>query len=207
MGSTTIYLTRHGQTEWNVEKKLQGHKDSPLTELGILHAQWLASSLGHIGFDAIYSSSSGRTLKTAEILRGARSIAIIPDDDLREIHMGSWEGEVNANIEESCPEQFHEFWNNPLQYQPSNGGESFHELHNRVIPKMQRIIKENEGKTIFIVTHAATLKLMMTFFNGQPLADLWNPPIFHSTALCKVIVDGEKQTVELFGDTSHYKES
>jgi probable phosphoglycerate mutase len=207
MGNTTIYLTRHGQTEWNVEKKLQGHKDSPLTELGIMHAQWLAASLGHIGFDAIYASSSGRTLKTAEILRGARSIAIIPDDDLREIHMGSWEGEVNANIEESCPEQFHDFWYNPHQYKPSNGGESFHELHNRVIPKIQRIIKENEGKTIFIVTHAATLKLIMTFFNGQPLADLWNPPIVHSTALCKVIVDGENRTVELYGDTSHYKES
>ena len=204
--STTLYLTRHGQTEWNVAKKLQGHKDSPLTELGILHAEWLAESMSHINLDAIYCSSSVRTMKTAEILRSRRNITIIPDDDLREINMGSWEGEVSSIIESTYPDEYFAFWKTPHLYNPKNDGESFYNLQDRVLPKIEEIIQRNEGKKILIVTHAATLKLIMTYFNGQTLSEMWAPPFVDSTSLCKVVIEGDKRIVALYGDTSHYKE-
>ena len=190
----------------NIAKKLQGHKDSPLTELGILHAEWLAEAMSHINLDAIYCSSSVRTMKTAEILRSNRNITIFPDDDLREINMGSWEGEVSSIIQSTYPDEYVAFWKTPHLYNPKNDGESFYNLQDRVLPKLEQIVRRNEGKKILIVTHAATLKLIMTYFNGQTLSEMWTPPIVHSTALCKVIIDGDKRIVALHGDTSHYKE-
>ena len=190
----------------NVAKMLQGHKDSPLTELGALHAKWLGDSISHINIDVIYSSSSIRTLKTAEILRNDRNINIIADDDLRELNMGNWEGKLSSIIELNYPKEHFAFWNTPHLYKPTNGGESFYDLQNRVLPKIHEIISKNERKNILIVTHAATLKLIMTFFKGLSLADMWTPPILHSTALCKIIIDENNRLVELYGDTSHYKE-
>ncbi|WP_412973888.1 histidine phosphatase family protein [Paenibacillus sp. OAS669] len=90
---TTLYLTRHGETEWNVEGKLQGHKDSPLTNLGKRQAKWLGASLKEIEFDAIYSSPSPRTYQTAEIIREERKIELSSCDSLKEIGLGSWEGQ------------------------------------------------------------------------------------------------------------------
>lgn len=206
MKSTTLYLTRHGQTEWNVAKKLQGHKDSPLTEMGILHAQWLADSMSQISLDSIYSSSSVRAVKTTEILRGGRTISITPDDDLREINIGSWEGKDISTIESTFPDEHYAFWNTPHLYTPANNGESFYDLQKRVLPRIQRIVQTNAGKSILIVTHAATLKLIMTYFNGRPLSEVWTPPIVHSTALCKVIIEGDQFNTVLYGDTSHYRE-
>ncbi|REK71191.1 histidine phosphatase family protein [Paenibacillus paeoniae] len=203
---TKLYLTRHGQTEWNVEQKLQGHQDSPLTEQGINHAAWLSESLRHVNLDIIYASSSPRTLKTADILRYDRAIDIVPEDDLREISMGSWEGQRNSDIESHSPDKHYDFWNNPHLYEPTNGGETYHDLQQRVLPKVQDIISRHTGKNILIVTHAAALKTIMTFFEGRELADLWTPPILHSTALCKVVCEGDRFTIELYGDTSHYKE-
>lgn len=203
---TVLYLTRHGQTEWNVEQKLQGHQDSPLTELGIQHAAWLSESIRHIDLDVIYSSSSPRTLRTSEILRSDRAIDIKAEDALKEIYMGAWEGKVNRDIEQNDADAHFAFWNNPHEYEPKNGGESFHDLQKRVLPKVQEILTKHKGQTVLIVTHAAALKLIMSFFEGKSLADLWNPPFLHSTALCKVVWDGEHTLVELHGDTSHYRE-
>ncbi|OBZ17135.1 MULTISPECIES: histidine phosphatase family protein [Bacillales] len=207
MKKTTLYLTRHGQTEWNVAHRLQGHKNSPLTPLGLLHAAWLAESMSSIQLDIIYSSSSERTLQTAEILRNKRDIAILPEQDLREINMGCWEGEVKDNVEAAFPEDYSAFWQTPHLFKPNNGGESFYDLQNRVLPKLREIIESNEGKNILIVTHAATLKLIMTHFSGKPLSEVWTPPIVDSTALCKVIIKGDQTIIELHGDTSHYKDN
>jgi len=79
---TTLYLARHGETLWNVEGRLQGHLDSPLTEVGKRQAGWLRRSLESIPFDAIYTSPSGRAYHTAEILRGDRNVDIITCDSL-----------------------------------------------------------------------------------------------------------------------------
>jgi probable phosphoglycerate mutase len=85
LGITNLYITRHGQTEWNVQGRLQGHLDSPLTELGVIQAEQLADSLVNVEFDVIYSSPSLRTVRTADMIRGERPIDITIEDKLREI--------------------------------------------------------------------------------------------------------------------------
>ncbi|WP_135554768.1 histidine phosphatase family protein [Paenibacillus cymbidii] len=202
---TTLYLTRHGETEWNVEGKLQGHMDSRLTELGTQQAKWLRSSLKDIHFDAIYSSTSKRALHTAEILRDKQGMDIITCDNLMEINMGTWEGQKGTDIENTCLDEHKAFWNTPHLYEPKNGGESFTEFQYRIIAAIKEIVSKQRGSNILIVTHAIALKVIMAYFRGDTLEKLWTPPFIHPTALNKVIIDETENVIELYGDISHYQ--
>ncbi|NGZ75281.1 histidine phosphatase family protein [Saccharibacillus alkalitolerans] len=203
---TTLYMTRHGQTEWNLEGRLQGRKDSPLTEKGLLHARWLRDSLADAPLDAIYSSSSPRALRTADILRGRRALEVTAVDDLREIDMGNWEGRTGTEIQAELPDDYDLFWNDPHLFEPVHGGESFLDLGHRVVPAIERILNVNQGRSLLVVTHAAVLNLLMTAFRRQPVSEMWKPPVLESTCLCKVVYGPEGMKVELHGDVSHYRE-
>ncbi|SDW15853.1 histidine phosphatase family protein [Paenibacillus sp. CF384] len=202
---TTIYLTRHGETEWNVDGRLQGHMDSELTELGTSQAGWLGKSLQGVHFDAIYTSASPRAQRTGQIIRGNRNIPLIPNEELKEIYLGAWEGQKFTEIERTFPEEHVAFWNTPHLYQPSNDGESIVQLQERVIPKVKAIEAAHQGGTILIITHAVTLKTIMAYFKGDPLELLWSPPYIHPTSLTKVTIDAEGPHIELHGDVSHYE--
>jgi len=98
-----IYLVRHGQTQYNVERRIQGHGDSPLTALGREQARRMGLTLGRLidGGDAtIFASPLGRTQDTARILAEAAGIdtPIVNDDDLKEVGLGSWEGLTGHQI-------------------------------------------------------------------------------------------------------------
>lgn len=83
-----IYIARHGETKWNVEGRMQGFKNSDLTQRGISDARSLGESLKNIDFDYIYSSPLGRALDTAKYIRKDDSINIILDDSLKELNLG-----------------------------------------------------------------------------------------------------------------------
>lgn len=203
---TTIYVTRHGETQWNVEGKMQGWHDSPLTEQGIRQAVWLRDALQHIEFEAIYSSSSPRASKTAEILRHRRTGEVICHDALREVSLGDWEGQAQREIQQKDAVAYTAFWETPHLYHPENGGESYYDVQRRVLPFLNAIVTKQEGKTLLIVTHAVVLKIILSHFEERPLAHLWQPPFIHPTALCKIVVENQHPSIELYGDTSHYRE-
>lgn len=106
-----IYITRHGETEWNIQKRMQGWKDSNLTRKGEEYAIALGRRLKDVDFNCIYSSSSGRTIHTSELIRGDKDIRIIPDDNLREIHLGEWEGKTSTEIDDK--QRLKAFWETP----------------------------------------------------------------------------------------------
>ena len=129
--ATRIYLTRHGQTEWNLQKRMQGHKNSDLTALGKEQAKALGLRMKDVELNAIYTSSLPRAMQTAELIRGKNGIPVIPDDNLREIYLGCWEGMLFDEVEKKYPAQFDNFWNHPEKYVPVDG-ESFNDLRIRV---------------------------------------------------------------------------
>ena len=118
---TTIYLTRHGETEWNLAHRFQGKLDSPLTDKGKQQAEWLSERLRDIEFNAIYASCSGRALDTAKIIRGNRQMPIVTKEELMEIGLGEWEGREIKGIEDDGDQNYHYFWHEPHLYQPSRG--------------------------------------------------------------------------------------
>lgn len=203
---TTLYLTRHGQTEWNLLKKMQGHKDSLLTPSGVQQAEWLGERLSTIPFDAIYCSSSPRAITTAGIISGHRTTEIVKLDSLREINMGLWEGHHIEQITQDFPTQFSQFFNEPHLYQPTGLGESYSQLMERTLPSIQEIMKKHKGQQVLIVTHRITLKAIMSYFMNKQLDEIGTMPDLHPTALCKVTMDNDVFHVDLYGDTSHYRD-
>ncbi len=205
--TTTLYLTRHGETVWNVEGRFQGRLDSPLTEHGVEQATRLRDALRPVPLDALYTSSSPRAWTTAEILSQGRHLPITALDDLREIALGEWEGQLTSELERRFPTQYAAFWQTPHLYTPANGGESFAALQRRVAAVLDRLLARHAGQTILAVTHAAALKALLAHIEPRPLEHLWEPPFIHPTALCKVVIADGRAAIKLCGDISHYHEA
>lgn len=204
MSTTTIYITRHGQTEWNVEHRMQGHMDSALTSLGLQQAEWLSRGLADEHLDAVYASSSPRALRTAEIIRAERSIPLLTCDEFKEIGMGVWEGSDSEELETRYADQHHYFWKDPEKFKV-DGSETFAEVEARALNKLEQILEKHEGQTVLIVTHTVVIKLLMAHFEGRDLHKLWDLPYINPTCLNRIdFTDGVPEIV-LHGDTSHYE--
>jgi broad specificity phosphatase PhoE len=203
--TTTIYIVRHGQTEWNVEHRLQGHQDSPLTELGVQQAEWLGESIQNERIDVIYTSSSPRASRTAEIIRGARQIEIIENDRLKELNLGIWEGKRQEEVKQLYPEQFQYFWEDPEKF-AVEGSETFQEVAKRAVEQLLELIRLYRNKSMLIVTHTVVVKLLMAYFEERAMEKLWDLPYIHPTCLCKIEMEEDEVKIVLHGDISHMKE-
>lgn len=183
---------------------MQGWMDSPLSEKGERNALALGKSLSEIEFHRVYTSPAGRTRKTAELIRGTRNIEIIEEENLREIGLGSWEGMYHKDIEALYPEDFDKFWRAPHLYYKEDG-ETFKQLQDRTVSFINRIIEEHRDteNNILIVTHAAALKSIMSYFENREIKNIWDPPFAHDSCLCTVEVNGEGAKILMYGDISH----
>ena len=197
-----IYITRHGETEWNVEGRMQGWKNSPLTQKGITNAGALGKRLVDVDIDVIYSSSSQRALHTAELIRGNREIPVLADENLREINLGEWEGKSADEMENIDREEQFAFWNTPHLYVPKSG-ESFFQVQERVEAVLNKILSVHSNGNVLIVAHAIVVKVMMAAIKELPLEKLWEQPFVHGTSLSLVAFENDKGTVLMEGDMSH----
>lgn len=198
----TLYITRHGQTQWNVESRMQGWADSPLTEAGMAAASQLGKRLQHVPLDAVYCSTSGRTIHTAQLIIGERAIPLIQKEDLREIHVGEWQGMVSADIERDYAEQVKTYYERPSRYE-STSGESFHMLKERVLRAIEEIALAHPDGNILIVTHGVVKKCLINHFSGADLDLLWAPPFIHGTSLTVLEIDTDRRELTIVGDMSH----
>lgn len=195
-----LYLTRHGQTEWNVQKRMQGQNNSPLTELGKWQAMQLGNYLQNVQFNCIYSSSSLRALHTAELVCGERNILVSACDDLREISLGEWEGMTFSDAEKQYPEQFYNFWHKSEKYYRPDS-ESFDELRRRTSGAIERIAQQHSDETVLIVTHGMVLRTLYTYFQKQSISEIANSPHIHSACLCLVEGDVCAWKIEKWNET------
>lgn len=199
--NTVIYLTRHGQTLWNIEKRLQGRGNSPLTEEGIERAKELRDRIKDIHIDIIYSSPIERALTTANIIKGDKSIEVITDDGLMEMCFGDYEGKITDEVMKENPN-----WDISLIMKGNTeltapNGENLAEVRDRVARSMNKIIEKNRGKTILIVAHGITLKAIMYYFKDGEV----NSEVMGQATLTKVNVDeNNKFYIEFKNDNSHF---
>lgn len=201
-----IYLIRHGQTQWNIERRLQGVGDSPLTEKGKLDAKLLEDRLREIDIDIIYSSPSTRAIKTSKIIKGKRNIEILVDEDLKEMNIGSWQGKVLDEIRIKSPQEYHNYWNEPHLYVGNNGGENFYQVQKRAISFIDNIIHERKYNNILLVSHGDTIKSIITYYQNKPMDLLWDPPLIEATSLSLLEIDSDKIRVLFSGDISHLED-
>lgn len=176
-----IHLIRHGETDWNATRRVQGQMESQLTELGKQQAADLAGQFPVASIDMIYCSSSIRTRETAEILFRDTHLPVKYQDNLREIHLGPWEGNLYDHLAQQDPEQYHFFWNEPHRFS-LQGAESFRQLQQRGVDAVSEIVAQSSDSEIAVVSHGALIKSVLCFFEGRPLARLWDPPRMHNCA-------------------------
>lgn len=198
----TIYLVRHGQTEWNVLHKMQGWGNGELTEKGIADAKALAHRLKHTPINKIYSSSSKRAIETAQIIDCGRGIPIVADDHLREMNFGDWDGQLTADVKANYPKEHAIFWETPHLFEGVNG-ETFSDLQKRAQKAFSSILAEQTEGTVLVVAHSIFLRVLLATIKQLPLSNIFKQNNLGHTSLTKVVVNGESMKVEFEGDTTH----
>ncbi len=200
-----IYLTRHGETQWNTVRRMQGQKNSPLTSHGIKQAEWLAKSLKETRIDIIYSSPLGRAYDTAKLISQYVGAPIITRNELKELYFGSWEGRLKSELEKEYREADYCFWNKPEKYIPTDG-ESLEELMSRSKYFYEEVLLKSPYENIMVVAHAIVLKSFLAITQDKAIKDLWSGPNLRPTSLTKGIVNNGQLAYEYIGDVSHYEE-
>lgn len=170
-----ILLVRHGETDWNVQKKIQGKTDIPLNEAGINQAQELAEKLAvwKRQIIGIYTSRLKRAAKTAEIIAKRLGKEYKETDGLEEIDLGLWEGLSWEQAAERFPEEY-KIWHDNRRYTRSPEGESYQELLERFLPALQKIVRDKQGEDgdVVIVTHSADIMTFMSCLNDTPFYEM-----------------------------------
>ena len=145
---TRVILVRHGESIGNQKTIYLGHLDWDLTEKGRAQAKATAELLKDEKIDVVYSSDLIRAYNTALPIAEARGLEVQTSEKLREIYAGDWQGMLYKDIKEKYPESW-ETWKVNRTQGRCDGGESWREVLARVKEEIDRIVKENEGKTIF----------------------------------------------------------
>ena len=149
-----LHLFRHGQTDWNEERRVQGQSESQLTELGIEQAKELNKRIQHLQFDQVYCSSSVRTRQTADHAFAGCEPQIEFLDCLREIDLGPWEGHLYDDIAVRDPASFKHFWEQPHLFDVK-GAETFYQLQERAVGAVSEMLKQFVSRKVAIVSHGA----------------------------------------------------
>lgn len=158
---TTIYLIRHGETDWNLTGRWQGHADVPLNAVGERQARLLAQRLLQEGvrFDALYSSDLARAAQTAQALSAALNIDVHHLPGLREIDLGAWSGYTTDELKMRYPVEFARVLAG--EDLPRGGGETIRAMRERVVATVETLIARHPDAVLGIVTHGGCIRALL----------------------------------------------
>lgn len=199
----TIYLVRHAQTEWNEQGIVQGWKDSPLTQDGIVKAEMLGERLKEMSLDAVYASPSERAVKTAKIVSGFPAAAIKKEKRLMELNYGSWDGRPAEAIQKEEEAKVTTFFKEPHLFE-APGGDTFSALQQRAASAWESMINTHQEGRILLVSHSGTLKCLLAYLKEEPLKHFWNAPPLANCSLTHIEINDGRTYVKKEGDTSHF---
>ncbi|KAL6553138.1 hypothetical protein OROGR_006980 [Orobanche gracilis] len=197
-----IIVIRHGETEWNADRRIQGHLDVDLNDVGRQQAVAVADRLSREPkISAVYSSDLKRAFDTANIIAKSCGVPeVTKDPDLRERHLGDLQGVVFHEIANINPEAHKAFVSNRDDQEIPGGGESFNQLYERCTSALQRIAEKHMGERVVVVSHGGTIRALHRRASphrrssGRVLNTSIN--VFHLTG-------GGEWSVKLWGDVSH----
>jgi probable phosphoglycerate mutase len=202
---TTIYITRHGETEWNKQFRFQGSSNSELTEKGLLAAELLSERIESMDLDFIIASPLKRAYQTAEIARGIKNIEIIKDSGLQEINLGDFEGMRYDEIKKLSGDILKMLENDPFTNRYPNG-ENLIDFYNRIEKTFKNIIEDYKGKSILVVAHGGTIKGIECYYKNKKIEKNWIGNVVDNCSLTCIEIDENNSIKELFyNNTDHLK--
>jgi broad specificity phosphatase PhoE len=203
---TRVLLVRHGATELSAEDRFAGATDVLLSKEGERQAGRLAARLAPVRIDAVYASPLRRTLRTAEILAAPHDVEVQPVPGLREIDHGRWEGRTRSEVEACFGEEYATWEEDPFTFAPA-GGESGLSVLARALPAVREIVTRHAGQVVLLVSHKATLRLVLGSLLGFDLRGYRDR--LDQQPCCLNVVDFKdpaRARLMLFNDTSHYED-
>ena len=201
---TRIFMVRHGATKLSAEDRFAGAVDVELSDEGKFQAARLAERLVDDSIVAVYCSPMTRTVQTATILASLQNHPLIQRDGLREIHHGHWEGMRRADVESQYPDEYAAWEEDPFTFAPQ-GGEAGVNVISRALPIIREIVLEHRGENVLVVSHKATLRLVISSLLGFD-ARGYRDRLDQSPACLNVLdfKDAVRVRLMLFNDVSHY---
>lgn len=199
---TRFIFVRHAEAEGNKTRRFHGWTDSGITEKGRLQAKRLAERLKSTDIDVIYSSSLKRTMQTASYISEIKKLPIIASDQLKEINGGDWEDIAWEELQQRWPDDYNIWENRPYEHRMPNG-ETMEEFQGRLLNEIIRIICQNEGRNILIVTHGTAIRVMICHFRACTLEEMNNVAWCDNTAITIIDYENGKFSSIVEGDATH----
>jgi len=203
----TLLLIRHGETQWNAQARIQGHRDIALSERGVRQAHRLARFLAAQAIDAVYASDLVRASQTAQPLADALGLAMRLDARLRERGFGLFEGSTYEEAQANWPTEY-AVWRRRDPAHALPGGESYLAARARVLQCLDEIARGHAGETVAVVTHGGVLDIVYRTAYGIP----WETPRSHllpNASINRVFArpPGPALTVHSWAEHQHLDES
>jgi len=153
---TTIVLVRHGETDWNRDRRFQGHADIPLNAAGLDQVRELGERLAGESFSIVYTSPLRRASESAELLAARLGVEVRPSPALKEVDVGAWSGLTVHEVEDRFPERFARW----VEWRSAgwSDGETYEQLGRRVVRGLREIAEKHEGERVLAVTHGGPIR-------------------------------------------------
>jgi broad specificity phosphatase PhoE len=202
--ATRLFLVRHGATTLSAEDRFAGSTDVPLSEEGRRQAAALSERLRPAPIAAVYCSPMRRTIETASILAEPHRVDPVTRPGLREIDHGHWEGLTRHDVETRYHDEYLRWEEDPFTVAPA-GGECGVDVMARALPVIRAIVESHEGQQILVVSHKATIRLVISSLLGFD-ARGYRDRLDQAPACLNVIdfKDPVRARLMLFNDVSHY---
>jgi len=202
---TKVYIIRHAEALGNIDETFQGRIDKPVTEKGHKQLEALSERFKDIHIDVIYSSPLIRTRETADAVNKYHGLEIIYDEGLIEIDGGVWEGVKWAEIPEKYPLEYR-LWTKEMHNYRIQDGECMTDVYERIRKTIDRIVSENAGKTIAIVSHGCAIRNYLCYAGGFGIEGLQDMGWADNTAVSYVEYNGNVPELIYKYDASHLPE-
>jgi len=200
-----ILLVRHGETDWNRARRMQGHIDIPLNVEGLRQARALGAALASEKLDVIYASDLQRARVTAQAVADVHQMPVVIDEQLRERCYGVFEGLMYKEVAQQFPQEFALWQARDLHARFPAGereAETLHNFHQRSVNAVTNIVKNHPAQRMLILTHGGVLDCLYREATGMPVDAKREFGIINA-AINRLQWDGKKFTILQWADAAH----
>lgn len=194
-----LYLIRHGETDWNKKRLIQGRANVSLNDFGRTLAKKTGVGLFSTEFSCCYTSPLQRARETADLILEGRKVPLIEEERLMEMDFGPYEGRSCRWDNFELPKEFEDFFYRPEAYQPPMGGESFQEVKNRLQAFLDDVRKQNIGReeNVLVVCHGVSLAGILNIIKKEEISKFWGTGVSKNCAVTIVEeIDGKYKILE-----------
>lgn len=195
-----LMLVRHGETEWNVQRRYQGQSDVPLSGVGRQQAKRIAERLAGVEIDAVYASDLSRARETASLIAERTGHTVIPEPRLRELKFGILEGLTFEEAQEQHPEMI-AAWLDDFNQTP-DGAETIDQFNVRVVSLLEDLLHKHDEQTVLLVAHGGPLSEILRVVLELSRQKRWYLEI-ENASLSEVLIADDFISVKRLNDTCH----